>query len=238
MTISVAIGPKAPTAVTRPVATRLAAPDWVIAFAMPSPAPMVMRTDQSTLWRACVAVMQRVPIKAATVTNAAIEMWIPPSETANTMAAMAEALGMTFPGNTTVPGADSQLMRYAFRAGQQVVHLQRSDMRPADVMTPAAFRNAIRLLMAVPTILHRLVEASDREPDPRLSGLRAVISGSAPLAPSLFARFQQRFGLEPMERYGMTETLMNAANPAHGARKPGSVGPAVPGVELRISGGA
>jgi len=69
--------------------------------------------------------------------------------TANTMAAMAEALGMTFPGNTTVPGADSQLMRYAFRAGQQAVHLQRSNIRPTDIMTLAAFRNAIRLLMAI-----------------------------------------------------------------------------------------
>ena len=69
--------------------------------------------------------------------------------TANTMAAMAEALGMTFPGNTTVPGADSQLMRYAFRAGQQAVQLQRSNIRPTDIMTPAAFRNAIRLLMAI-----------------------------------------------------------------------------------------
>ncbi|CAB1079406.1 Dihydroxy-acid dehydratase (EC [Olavius algarvensis Delta 1 endosymbiont] len=94
--------------------------------------------------------------------------------TANTMAAMAEALGMTFPGNTTVPGADSQLMRYAFRAGQQVVHLQRSDMRPADIMTPAAFRNAIRLLMAVGgstnAVLHLQAVAAemDLEIEPRI----------------------------------------------------------------------
>jgi len=69
--------------------------------------------------------------------------------TANTMAAMAEALGITFPGNTTVPGSDSHLLRIAFRAGEQVVELYRKDVRPADIMTMKAFRNAIRLLMAI-----------------------------------------------------------------------------------------
>ena len=69
--------------------------------------------------------------------------------TANTMAAMAEALGMSFPGNTTVPGADSHLLRIAFKAGQQVVHLHSQNIKPSNIMTEAAFRNAIRLLMAI-----------------------------------------------------------------------------------------
>jgi dihydroxy-acid dehydratase len=69
--------------------------------------------------------------------------------TANTMAAMAEALGMTLPGNTTVPGSDSHLLRLAFRAGEQVVKLYRQGVRPSDIMTIDAFCNAIRLLMAI-----------------------------------------------------------------------------------------
>ena len=69
--------------------------------------------------------------------------------TANTMAAMAEALGMTLPGNTTIPGSDSHLLRLAFRAGEQVVKLHRKGIRPADIMTMDAFHNAIRLLMAI-----------------------------------------------------------------------------------------
>ena len=116
-------------------------------------------------------------------------------------------------------------------AGSAVVLHQRFE--PERVLAEA--RSArISLLMAVPTMLHRLLEASERRPDARLSGLRALISGSAPLAPALFEGFRQRFGLEPVERYGMSETLMNASNPVHGARKPGSVGPALPGVELRL----
>jgi dihydroxy-acid dehydratase len=69
--------------------------------------------------------------------------------TANTMAAMAEALGMSFPGNTATPGADSRLLRLAFKAGQQVVKLHRKGIKPSDVMTFDAFKNAIRVLMAV-----------------------------------------------------------------------------------------
>ena len=68
--------------------------------------------------------------------------------TANTMAAMAEALGMTLPGNASVPGSDSRLQRLAFQAGQQVVQLHRLGIKPSDIMRVDAFKNAIRVLMA------------------------------------------------------------------------------------------
>jgi dihydroxy-acid dehydratase len=68
--------------------------------------------------------------------------------TANTMASMVEALGMSLPGNTATPGADSRLMRIGFEAGRQVVALHRAEVRPSDIMTRAAFDNAIRVLMA------------------------------------------------------------------------------------------
>ena len=68
--------------------------------------------------------------------------------TANTMAAMAEALGMTLPGNATVPGADSRLLRLAFKAGQQVVELHQQGIKTSDVLGLDAFKNAIRVLMA------------------------------------------------------------------------------------------
>jgi len=69
--------------------------------------------------------------------------------TANTMACLAEALGMSLPLNATTPGADSSLMRLAFQAGRQVVRLHREGITPADIMTLDAFRNAIRILMAI-----------------------------------------------------------------------------------------
>lgn len=68
--------------------------------------------------------------------------------TANTMACMAEALGMSLPGNAATPGADSRLMRIAFRAGRQVVELHRQGIRPSQIMTRDAFENAVRVLMA------------------------------------------------------------------------------------------
>lgn len=69
--------------------------------------------------------------------------------TANTMAALAEALGMTLPGNAAVPGADSRLQRMAFQTGQQAMHLLEQNLKPSRIMTPAAFDNAIRVLMAI-----------------------------------------------------------------------------------------
>ena len=69
--------------------------------------------------------------------------------TANTMAAMAEALGMSPPDNAATPGADSRLNRLAFYAGQQVVRLLEAGTKPSQIMTLKAFENAIRTLMAI-----------------------------------------------------------------------------------------
>jgi dihydroxy-acid dehydratase len=69
--------------------------------------------------------------------------------TANTMAALTEGLGMSLPGNAATPGADSRLLRLAFRAGQQAVELHGRDVRPSAILTEAAFENAARLLMAL-----------------------------------------------------------------------------------------
>jgi dihydroxy-acid dehydratase len=89
--------------------------------------------------------------------------------TANTMAAMAEALGMSFPGNASVPGSDSRLMRLAFNAGQQVVQLHQKDIKPSEVLTLDAFKNAIRVLMAIGgstnAVLHLQAIASELDLD-------------------------------------------------------------------------
>ncbi len=69
--------------------------------------------------------------------------------TANTMAAMAEALGMSLPGNTCVPGSDSRLMRIAFDAGMQIMQLFNGNVRCSDILSHEAFENAIRILMAL-----------------------------------------------------------------------------------------
>lgn len=69
--------------------------------------------------------------------------------TANTMAAMAEALGLSLPGNTCTPGNDSRLIRLAFDAGQQVMQLFTDGITCSTILSPEAFENAIRVLMAL-----------------------------------------------------------------------------------------
>lgn len=87
------------------------------------------------------------------------------------------------------------------------------------------------LFFGVPTMYHRLAR-SERAPE--LGTLRLAVSGSAPLPAGLHRRFETLTGLRPLERYGMTETMMLVSNPLDGDRRPGSVGFPLPGVELRI----
>ncbi|MBI5441173.1 MAG: AMP-binding protein [Deltaproteobacteria bacterium] len=100
-------------------------------------------------------------------------------------------------------------------------------------------RGRCTLLMGVPTMYQRLVAYWKKmEPRPDLSAIRLFISGSAPLSTELFHRFESATGFRILERYGMTETGMIASNPyePEGARKPGSVGFALPRVRMRIAG--
>lgn len=117
----------------------------------------------------------------------------------------------------------------SLRLGAALVFHERFDA--ARVLAEAG-PSGCTLLMAVPTMLHRLLAAAPPDGNP-LAGLRAVISGSAGLAPPLFERFRARFGLAPIERYGMSETMMIASNPRASPR-PGSVGLPLPGVALRL----
>ena len=68
--------------------------------------------------------------------------------------------------------------------------------------------------------------------------MRLFFSGSAPLLPETPHQFLQRTGHAILERYGMTETLINTSNPYEGPRKPGSVGVPLPGIEVRLVGEA
>jgi malonyl-CoA/methylmalonyl-CoA synthetase len=91
------------------------------------------------------------------------------------------------------------------------------------------------VMMGVPTFYTRLLA------DPRLTrgaceGLRLFISGSAPLSPATHAEWAARTGHVILERYGMTETNMITSNPYKGARKAGTVGMPLPGVEVRVTG--
>ncbi len=91
------------------------------------------------------------------------------------------------------------------------------------------------VLMGVPTFYSRLLGESNFGPDD-CKNMRLFISGSAPLTVETFNTFKARTGHTILERYGMSEAGMIASNPLQGERIPGTVGFALPGVEIRIAG--
>ena len=91
------------------------------------------------------------------------------------------------------------------------------------------------VFMGVPTYYTRLLAEPGFGPEACRS-IRLFISGSAPLSPETFTRFRAVAGHVILERYGMTETLMNSSNPLVGERVAGSVGLPLPRVAIRISG--
>jgi malonyl-CoA/methylmalonyl-CoA synthetase len=90
----------------------------------------------------------------------------------------------------------------------------------------------VTVFMGVPTHYTRMLQLAQLNRN-AVAGARLFVSGSAPLQPETHREFLQRTGHSILERYGMTETLMNTSNPYAGVRKPGSVGPPLPGIEVR-----
>ncbi|HET6547111.1 MAG TPA: acyl-CoA synthetase [Solirubrobacter sp.] len=118
------------------------------------------------------------------------------------------------------------------RRGGAAWHLGRFSSEAAG----AALSGRATVLFGVPTMYHRL--AADLEASPGLArafgAARLLVSGSAALPAADHARIRAACGLEIVERYGMSETLMNTAIRADGDRRPGTVGPPLEGVALRL----
>lgn len=96
-------------------------------------------------------------------------------------------------------------------------------------------RQRATMFFGVPTIYNRLVALPDETlARADLSRMRLWVSGSAPLNPVTYERFQQRFGYALMDRYGMTECCFALSTPYDEPRRPGVVGRALPGVEVRL----
>ncbi|MER8186732.1 acyl-CoA synthetase [Kitasatospora sp. NPDC094015] len=115
----------------------------------------------------------------------------------------------------------------ALRTGSRLVHTGRP--------TPAAYAGAGgSLYFGVPTVWSRVAadEAAARE----LAAARLLVSGSAPLPVPVFERLAALTGRAPIERYGMTESLITVSTRAAGERRPGSVGLPVDGVRTRLVG--
>ncbi|WP_329490788.1 acyl-CoA synthetase [Kitasatospora sp. NBC_01246] len=115
----------------------------------------------------------------------------------------------------------------ALRTGSRLVHTGRP--------TPAGYAAAgASLYFGVPTVWSRL--AADPEAAGQLASARLLVSGSAPLPVPVFEKLAALTGHAPIERYGMTESLITLSTRADGERRPGSVGLPLTGVRTRLVG--
>jgi len=101
--------------------------------------------------------------------------------------------------------------------------------------------DAYTLFMAVPTIYVKLIQAlevaSDEDRSAVVAGfgkMRLMVSGSAALPARVHVQWTALTGQQLLERYGMTEIGMAISNLYKGERRPGSVGAALPGIEVRL----
>ena len=98
--------------------------------------------------------------------------------TANTMASVAEALGMSLPGSAAPPSADRRRDYFAHRSGEAVVNLIRQGITARDIMTKKAFENAIAVVMAfggsTNAVLHLLAIAREAEVDLTLEDFNRI----------------------------------------------------------------
>ncbi len=87
--------------------------------------------------------------------------------TANTMACMTEAMGMSLPGCAATPAVDSGKLRLARETGEAIIPLVKKQVRPRDIITKKSLRNAIRVDMALGgstnTVLHLMAIATEAE---------------------------------------------------------------------------
>jgi len=98
--------------------------------------------------------------------------------TANTMASVAEALGMCLPGSASAPAVDRRRDDYAFASGEAVVNLLRLGIRPRQILTSEAFENAIAVTMALGgstnAVLHLLAIANEAQVELELETFNQV----------------------------------------------------------------
>ena len=120
----------------------------------------------------------------------------------------------------------------ALLSGAKILFLPEFDLSEVIAALPRA-----TVMMGVPTFYTRLLARSEFTGE-LVRNMRLFTSGSAPLLAQTHVQFAQRTGHRIVERYGLTETGILTSNILDGDREPGTVGFALPGVELRLVDGA
>jgi malonyl-CoA/methylmalonyl-CoA synthetase len=118
----------------------------------------------------------------------------------------------------------------SFLNGSEILWLDRFEAQGVAAALPQS-----TVMMGVPTFYTRLLALHGFGRD-ACRTMRLFVSGSAPLLAETHAAFRERTGHAILERYGMTETGMITSNPYDGQRIAGTVGMALPGVSVRLSG--
>lgn len=147
----------------------------------------------------------------------AIEKAICPGEgacggmyTANTMASVGEALGMSIPGSASPPSPDRRRDYYAHKSGEAVVNMLRKGITARDIMTKEAFENAIAVVMAfggsTNAVLHLLAIANEAEVDLTLDDFARVADRTPHLGD--LKPFGQ-FVMNDVDRVGGVPAVMN-----------------------------
>lgn len=148
----------------------------------------------------------------------AIERAICPGEgacagmfTANTMACVAEALGMSLPGSASPPATDRRRDGFARRSGEAVIELLRQGITARDIMTREAFENAIAVVMAfggsTNAVLHLLAIAHEADVDLSLHDFARIASKVPHLAD---VKPFGRYVMSDVDRVGGVPVVMKA----------------------------
>ncbi|MCD8001595.1 MAG: dihydroxy-acid dehydratase, partial [Oscillospiraceae bacterium] len=142
--------------------------------------------------------------------------------TANSMNCLTEALGMALRGNGTIPAPYSARLRLAKKTGMQIMELVKRDLRPRDIMTAAAFRNAETVDMALgcstntmlhlPAIAHEAGVSIDLDESNRISAQTPNLCHLAPAGDTFMEDLERAGGvyavMHELAEHGLLDTTL------------------------------
>jgi dihydroxy-acid dehydratase len=135
--------------------------------------------------------------------------------TANTMHLACEALGMALPGSTPVRANSEPMWRTVDAAGARIVEMVAEDLKPRDIMTPAAFRNAVTTILSVSgsinSVKHLQAVAAEAEAGVDVYRLFETLAGDVPLLTAI--RPNGETPIEDFEDAGGSRALMKQLEP-------------------------
>lgn len=130
--------------------------------------------------------------------------------TANSMHIVCEALGLALPGSTPILANSEKMFAFARQAGERIVKMVEEDLKPRDVLTPAAFENAVRTALALSastnTVRHLQAVAEEAECEVDVYGLFDRLGAEVPLLAAIRPNGSSR--IEDLEAAGGTAAVM------------------------------